>query len=129
MKNSQSRKYSISGRCMLTENNMSGLFTAQHESILDHVLIDIFVADLCLFVLHATLGVVVTCSKNASAPDAVLSASSTPLKKFIFFNGIIDLLFQDSLRCRSQIIPGRSFRRKKNKTKGRTHFNNQKAAF
>ena len=41
----------------------------------------------------------------------------------------IDLLFQDSLRCRSQIIPGRSFRRKKNKTKGRTHFNNQKAAF
>lgn len=25
----------------------------------------------------------------------------------------IDLLFQDSLRCRSQIIPGRSFRRKK----------------
>ncbi len=41
----------------------------------------------------------------------------------------IDLLFQDSLRCRSQIIPGRSFRRKKNKTNGRTHFNNQKAAF
>ena len=40
---------------MLTENNMSGLFTAQHESILDHVLIDIFVADLCLFVLHANL--------------------------------------------------------------------------
>ena len=38
-------------------------------------------------------------------------------------------LFQDSLRCRSQIIPGRSFRRKKSKTKGRTHFNNQKAAF
>ena len=41
----------------------------------------------------------------------------------------IDLLFQDSLRCRSQIVPGRSFHRKKNKTKGRTHFNNQKAAF
>ena len=28
----------------------------------------------------------------------------------------IDLLFQDSLRCRSQIIPGRSFRRKMNIT-------------
>ena len=41
----------------------------------------------------------------------------------------VDQLFQDSLRCRSQIIPGRSFRRKKIKMKGRTHFNNQKAAF
>lgn len=41
----------------------------------------------------------------------------------------IDQLFQDSLRCRSQIIPGRSFRRKKNKAKGRTHFNNQKTTF
>ena len=41
----------------------------------------------------------------------------------------VDQLFQDSLRCRSQIMPGRSFRRKKSKTKGRTHFNNQKAAF
>ena len=38
-------------------------------------------------------------------------------------------LFQDPLRCRSQIIPGRSFRRKKIKMKGRTHFNHQKAAF
>lgn len=41
----------------------------------------------------------------------------------------VDQLFQDSLRCRSQIMPGRAFRRKKSKTKGRTHFNNQKAAF
>jgi len=41
----------------------------------------------------------------------------------------VDQLFLDSLRCRSQIIPGRLFRRKKNKAKGRTHFNNQKAAF
>ena len=41
----------------------------------------------------------------------------------------IDQLFRDSLRCRSQILPGRSFRRKKNKAKGRTHFNNQKVAF
>ena len=41
----------------------------------------------------------------------------------------VDQLFLDSLRCHSQIIPGRSFRRKKNKAKGRTHFNNQKAAF
>lgn len=41
----------------------------------------------------------------------------------------IDQLFHASLRCRSQILPGRSFRRKKNKAKGRTHFNNQKVAF
>ena len=41
----------------------------------------------------------------------------------------VDQLFQDSLRCRSQIMPGQSFRRKKSKMKGRTHFNNQKAAF
>ena len=41
----------------------------------------------------------------------------------------VDQLFQDSLRCRSQIMPGRAFRRKKSKTKGRTHFNNQKATF
>ena len=47
----QRSQNTISCRRMLTENNMSGLFTAQHESILDHVLIDIFVADLCLFVL------------------------------------------------------------------------------
>ncbi len=41
----------------------------------------------------------------------------------------IDQLFEYALRCRSQIMPGRSYRRKKSKTKGRTHFNNLKAAF
>ena len=41
----------------------------------------------------------------------------------------IDRLYKESLRCRSQIMPGRTFRRKKNKAKGRTHFNNQKVAF
>ena len=41
----------------------------------------------------------------------------------------IDRLYTDALRCRSQIMPGRSFRRKKNKAKGRTHFNNQKVSF
>lgn len=41
----------------------------------------------------------------------------------------IDQLFEDALRCRSQILPGRTFRRKKSHTKGRTHFNNKKAAF
>ena len=38
----------------------------------------------------------------------------------------IDRLYDDAYRCRSQIMPGRSFRRKKNKAKGRTHFRNQK---
>ena len=47
----------------------------------------------------------------------------------IFDNTAIDRLFLDSLRRKSQIIPGRSFRRKKNKAKGRTHFKNQKVAF
>ena len=41
----------------------------------------------------------------------------------------IDRLYSDALRCRSQIMPGRSFRRKKNKAKGRTHFNNKKVSF
>ena len=41
----------------------------------------------------------------------------------------IDNLYAEALRCRSQIMPGRSFRRKKNKAKGRTHFNNQKVSF
>lgn len=39
---------------------------------------------------------------------------------------IRDNLYNDAYRCRSQIMPGRSFRRKKNKAKGRTHFRNQK---
>lgn len=38
----------------------------------------------------------------------------------------MDHLSYDAYRCRSQIMPGRSFRRKKNKAKGRTHFRNQK---
>ena len=38
----------------------------------------------------------------------------------------MDILCNDACRCRSQIMPGRSFRRKKNKAKGRTHFRNQK---
>ena len=38
----------------------------------------------------------------------------------------IDRLYDDAYRCRSQIMPGRNFRRKKNKSKGRTHFRNQK---
>ena len=41
----------------------------------------------------------------------------------------IDRLYKESLRCKSQIMPGRTFRRKKNKAKGRTHFNNQKVPF
>lgn len=41
----------------------------------------------------------------------------------------IDRLYKDSLRCRFQIMPGRTFRRKKNKAIGRTHFNNKKVAF
>ena len=41
----------------------------------------------------------------------------------------IDTLFVEAYRCRSQIMPGRSFQRKKSKTKGRTHFNNQKTSF
>lgn len=41
----------------------------------------------------------------------------------------IDSLFLDACRYRSQILPGRSFRRKKNKAKGRTHFRNLKVSF
>lgn len=40
-----------------------------------------------------------------------------------------DRLYKESLRCRSQIMPERTFRRKKNKAIGRTHFNNKKVAF
>ena len=38
MKNSQSRKYSISGRRMLTENDMSGLLSAEHTKRIKHPL-------------------------------------------------------------------------------------------
>jgi hypothetical protein len=41
----------------------------------------------------------------------------------------IDSLFLDACRYRSQILPGRSFRRKKNKAKGRPHFRNLKVSF
>lgn len=41
---------------------------------------------------------------------------------------IIDQLLADAISCRSQIIPGRKFQRKKNKAIGRTHFRNKKTA-
>ena len=47
----------------------------------------------------------------------------------LFDLSAIDRLYKESLRCRSQITPGRTFRRKKNKAIGRTHFNNKKVAF
>ena len=47
----------------------------------------------------------------------------------IFQLSAIDQLFEDAIRCRFQILPGRTCRRKKSHTKGRTHFNNQKVAF
>lgn len=47
----------------------------------------------------------------------------------LFDLSAIDRLYKESLRCRSQIMPGRTFRRKKNKALGRTHFNNKKVAF
>ena len=42
---------------------------------------------------------------------------------------VIKQLYEDAYRCRSQIIPGRSFQRKKNKAIGRTHFRNKKVSF
>ena len=47
----------------------------------------------------------------------------------LFDLSVLDILYKESLRCRSQIMPGRTFRRKKNKAIGRTHFNNKKVAF
>ena len=47
----------------------------------------------------------------------------------LFDLSAIDRLYKESLRCRSQIMPGRTFRRKKNKAISRTHFNNKKVAF
>ena len=46
----------------------------------------------------------------------------------LFDLSVIDRLYKESLRCRSQIMPERTFRRKKNKAIGRTHFNNKKVA-
>jgi hypothetical protein len=40
----------------------------------------------------------------------------------------IDDIYQDALRCRSQILPGRSFKRKGLKSKGRSHYRNKKTA-
>lgn len=47
----------------------------------------------------------------------------------LFDLSVTDRLYKESLRCRSQIMPERTFRRKKNKAIGRTHFNNKKVAF
>ena len=47
----------------------------------------------------------------------------------LFDLSVIDRLYKESLRCRSQIMPEKTFRRKKNKAIGRTHFNNKKVAF
>ena len=41
----------------------------------------------------------------------------------------INILYSKAVRNRSQIMPGRTFKRKKNKAKGRTHFNHQKVSF
>ena len=42
---------------------------------------------------------------------------------------VIEQLYQEALRCRSQVLPGRSYQRKKIKAKGRTHFRNLKSTF
>lgn len=42
---------------------------------------------------------------------------------------IIDSLLSEAARHRSQVLPGRSFKRKRNKAVGRTHFRNRKVAF
>lgn len=47
----------------------------------------------------------------------------------LFDLSALDILYKESLRCRSQIMPGRTFRRKKNKAISRTLFNNKKVAF
>ena len=41
----------------------------------------------------------------------------------------INRLYSEAVRNRSQIMPGRTFKRNKKKAKGRTHFNNQKVSF
>ena len=42
---------------------------------------------------------------------------------------VIDELCKEAIRCKSQIQPGRTFKRKRNKAIGRTHFRNRKVAF
>ena len=40
----------------------------------------------------------------------------------------IEQLYSEAVRCRSQILPGRSFPRRKLKSKGRSHFRNKKVS-
>ena len=47
----------------------------------------------------------------------------------LFELSIIEQLYTDAVRCRSQLLPGRSFPRKKLKSKGRSQFRNKKASF
>ena len=47
----------------------------------------------------------------------------------LFELSIIEQLYIDAVRCRSQLLPGRSFPRKKLKSKGRSHFRNKKVSF
>lgn len=42
---------------------------------------------------------------------------------------MIDTLLSEAVRHRSQVCPGRSFKRKRNNAIGRTHFGNKKVAF
>ena len=47
----------------------------------------------------------------------------------LFELSIIEQLYTDAVRCRSQLLPGRSFPRKKLKSKGRSNFRNKKVYF
>lgn len=47
----------------------------------------------------------------------------------IYNLSVIDQLYTEAFRCRSQILPDRSFKRKRNKAIGRRHFNNKKVSF
>ena len=55
--------------------------------------------------------------------------SQKMFRELYFYRWPVETKYKESLRCRSQIMPGRTFRRKKNKAIGRTHFNNKKVAF
>lgn len=61
----------------------------------------------------------------------IIGQMKKSLPKILFgMDGISVINEIEAAFCfRSQIQPGRSFKRKRNKAIGRTHFNNKKAAF
>ena len=74
-------------------------------------------------------GVITILFLRRSLPPGRIKSIIPKILCGLFELSIIEQLYTDAVRCRSQLLPGRSFPRKKLKSKGRSHFRNKKASF